>query len=82
MTVRKPGAYVILVNYVTPLTSKNSHKIEIIADQKSGPVNGILHLYNCPYTFMCRQVVTNLNGGVGVFQVEDNNLPVKLIFKV
>lgn len=78
VSVHKPGQYVILINYVTPLNDVQTNVVNTEVYTKYGIENGKLNLYSCPYTTMCRQVVTNLNGGVGVYQTEENYLFIKL----
>ncbi|CAH0547112.1 unnamed protein product [Brassicogethes aeneus] len=78
LTVTKPGLYIILVNYITPLTNEQTHMISLKIDQNYGQNMGHLKLHNCPYTHMCRQVVLDSQGGVGIFKVDTNNFPIEL----
>lgn len=78
LTVAKPGPYVLIINYVTPLNDLRTHKINIVAHSKNGDENGNVILYSCPYKPTCRQVVTNDKGGVGVFEVDGNSMVVDL----
>lgn len=78
ISVRKPGSYVVLVNYVTPLTDLRTHDIQVTTKSKQGDENGHLKLYSCPYTTMCRQIVTNEELGVAVYDVDSNYITIKL----
>lgn len=78
LTVSKPGQYVMLINYITPLDDLRTHKVGVVVHSGSGEVGGGVILYSCPYTASCRQVVTNEEAGVGVFTVEANSLIVDL----
>ncbi|XP_030765960.1 laminin subunit alpha [Sitophilus oryzae] len=78
LTASKPGAYVLLVNYITPLDDLRTHRVNVVAQTKYGPQNGNVILYSCPYTSMCRQVVTNERDGVGIFEIDGNSMVVQL----
>ncbi|ERL89440.1 hypothetical protein D910_06807 [Dendroctonus ponderosae] len=78
LTVSKPGQYVMLINYITPLDDLRTHKVGVVAHTSFGEVGGSVILYSCPYTASCRQVVTNEEAGVGVFTVDANSLIVDL----
>ncbi|CAG9771124.1 unnamed protein product [Ceutorhynchus assimilis] len=78
LTVAKPGPYVLLINYVTPLNDLRTHKIDITTHGRNTPENGNIILYSCPYNPSCRQVVTNIDGGVGIFDVQGNSMVVDL----
>ncbi|KAL1517260.1 hypothetical protein ABEB36_001047 [Hypothenemus hampei] len=78
LTVAKPGQYVILINYVTPLDDLRTHKINLTVHSKGRSENGSVILYSCPYKPTCRQVVLNEISGVGVFNVDGNSLEIDL----
>ncbi|KAF7271317.1 hypothetical protein GWI33_015789 [Rhynchophorus ferrugineus] len=78
LTVSKPGPYVILVNYITPLDDLRTHRVYVTGQTKYGPQNGNVILYACPYTTMCRQVVTDNEGGVAVFEIDENSMVFQL----
>lgn len=78
ITVSKPGDYVVVVNYITPITDKRTHQIsaEVFEDQVSR--NGQVLLYSCPYTTVCRQVITDEQTNIGVYHVNRNSISVAL----
>lgn len=78
MTVTKSGPYVILINYVTPLDDLRTHKLDVEVHGKSRSGNGSVIMYSCPYNPTCRQVVIDEDGGVLVFDVEENSVVVNL----
>ncbi|XP_050301015.1 laminin subunit alpha [Anthonomus grandis grandis] len=78
LTVAKPGPHVLLINYVTPVNDLRTHKINVTAPGKYYDQHGRVILYSCPYNPTCRQVVTDEQGGVGVFEVQGNSLIVDL----
>lgn len=78
INVGKPGQYVIVVNYVTPITDKRTHDISTEVSTYNSQTYGRVILYSCPYTTVCRQAVTNLQRGVGIYNVPTNSLNVTL----
>lgn len=78
ITVNKPGPYVIIINYVTPLEDQRSHHItaELISENRR--TNGKGALYPCPYTSLCRQVLTTSDGIIAVQQVDGNEIQINL----
>ncbi|XP_060535680.1 laminin subunit alpha [Cylas formicarius] len=78
VTVFKPGSYVIIVNYITPLDDLRTHKVDVVAHTKNKTDNGNVILYSCPYTTPCRQVVTNEKNGVAVYDVDGNSIVIDL----
>ncbi|KAJ8973563.1 hypothetical protein NQ317_009587 [Molorchus minor] len=78
ISVRKPGPYVIVINYVTPLTDLRTHDVDVYVHLKNGNETGNVKLYSCPYTIACRQAVTNEQGGVAVYLVNDSSINIDL----
>ncbi|XP_066250557.1 laminin subunit alpha isoform X1 [Euwallacea similis] len=78
VTVAKPGPYVILINYVTPLDDLRTHKVDVAVHAKNREKPGKVVFYSCPFNPTCRQVVIDNAGGVGVFEVDENFLTVDL----
>lgn len=78
INVDKPGQYVIVVNYITPITDKRTHDISTQVSTDSSLTNGRVILYSCPYTTVCRQALTHLQSGVGVYNVPTNSFNVTL----
>lgn len=78
ITVSKPGDYVVVVNYLTPITDKRTHNVsaEVLADQTL--TKGQVILYSCPYTTVCRQVITDEQTNIGVHRVNGNSIIVTL----
>nr|CAI5850401.1 unnamed protein product [Callosobruchus analis] len=74
ITVPKPGPYVLVVNYVTPLDDLRTHNITVTTQTRNGEEIGQVKFYACPYTTMCRQVVADTLNGVAVYTVDGNNI--------
>lgn len=69
LSVNKPGTYVLVINYVTPINDDKSYVVQVDAGNSSSA--GKIHFYNCHYTTFCRQVVTNDYGGVKMYNISD-----------
>ncbi|KAH0550044.1 laminin subunit alpha [Cotesia glomerata] len=67
--VSKPGSYILLVTYVTARkdTSTSTLLIEV-----NGSPQGKATIHPCKYTSICRQVVTDRHGKIGVTNFADN----------
>lgn len=71
LEVEKPGRYVLVVNYATPVSEHRSFPVAV--DVKPGPVvPGRLQLTPCPYDFTCRQVVIDTDGRLNIFTLNDS----------
>lgn len=81
MTVSKPGSYVIVIDYVTPIDDDNSYTIDVTGTTKNGTLFGKVDFHNCHYRTFCRQIVTNHFGGIQVYNVADNDLSVQLLVR-
>lgn len=66
------------MNYVTPFGDLRTHDIQVTVNKNNGDENGLVKLYACPYTTMCRQVLTNEQLGVGVYDVDTNYITITL----
>ncbi|CAG9821860.1 unnamed protein product [Phaedon cochleariae] len=75
ISVHKPGRYVIVVDYITPLDDTRSANVTVIS---KGFGNGNLILYSCPYSTMCRQVVIDGRMAVAVYSTSENFIVVTL----
>ncbi|KAK4877517.1 hypothetical protein RN001_010023 [Aquatica leii] len=78
ITVKKPGRYVIIINYITPLDDAETHIIKVETVAQSGKNVGRIIFYNCPYTMVCRQVLTDKQSGVGIHLIDGNSITVTL----
>lgn len=78
----RPGRYVLLFNYYTPESSPTSTVLVETSTMK-GREKGRAVVYDCMYSNLCRQVVTDLSGKVGVFHFDSNyvslNIEVSLV---
>lgn len=81
ITVNKSGPYVIVVNYLTPIDDPNSYTIRVEGVTQNASLRGVLEFYNCHYTSLCRQIITNNYGGVEVYNIIDNNISIKLFVR-
>lgn len=78
VSVSKPGAYILLVNYVTPLNEDKTHKLDINVTNNVATAGGHVILYSCTYNFLCRQAFINEEGGIGIFYADDDRLTVDI----
>ncbi|XP_017779043.1 PREDICTED: laminin subunit alpha isoform X2 [Nicrophorus vespilloides] len=81
ITVAKPGKYVVLVNYITRQGDESSYTVgvKVLNNNDVRDYNGDrVEMYNCPYSFICRQVVVKDSGVVGVYNVDDNLIHIRL----
>ncbi|CAG0878725.1 unnamed protein product [Darwinula stevensoni] len=77
MRIPYPGKYVLLVFYHSPNASQPSSLTVEVNGQRERH-KGKAVLYACPYTSLCRQVITDAEGGVAMFNLDDNNINVVL----
>lgn len=56
VTISKTGAYVILINYITPISDNQTVDISVETSDQQDREKGRVVLYPCPYTTVCRQV--------------------------
>lgn len=80
LTVTKPGKYILLITYATPLTGVQededhgkTHSVkvkheEITKERKDFIVN----LPPCPYTMLCRQVIVDEHRRIAHFHFDSN----------
>lgn len=68
----------VVVNYITPITDKRTHQISTKVLTEQVLRNGQVILYSCPYTTVCRQVITDEQTNVGVYHVNGNSVSVTL----
>lgn len=78
ITVNKPGQYVVVINYVTPKDDKRTHKVDAVVQSGRHTTNGKAMLYLCPYSTLCRQIITTPEGIVAVQQVDGNEIKIDL----
>ncbi|XP_011495348.1 PREDICTED: laminin subunit alpha [Ceratosolen solmsi marchali] len=70
MTISIPGAYVLVITYVT--SSTEQRRTATIFVEANVMDKGKATLHPCKYTSICRQVVTETNGKVAVFTFPSN----------
>lgn len=80
ITVSKPGQYIIIVNYITPLAETSMTTLETAVVSDFANFGGNVVLYACPYTTVCRQALKNEQNGVGIYRTSGNWISVT--FKV
>lgn len=78
VTVQKPGRYVIVINYITPLNDLRTHTINVDSIAQNGKSSGRIIFYACPYTIICRQAVMDKQSGVGVHLIDGNYISITL----
>lgn len=78
ITLNKPGAYVVIINYVTPLEDQRNHHITAELISEKSRTSAKAALYPCPYTSLCRQVLTTPDGIIAVQQVDGNEIQLNL----
>lgn len=80
ITLSKPGQYVVVVNYITPIydLKTNNISVEVVIDKISR--NASIILYACNYTTVCRQAIIDEESGIGIFYARSNSI--SLTFKV
>lgn len=72
ITVSKPGQYILIVNYITPVNETEVSTLQSEIKGDGAGYNGSVVLYGCPYTMVCRQVLKNQQNGVGVYRTNGN----------
>lgn len=84
ITLKKPGKYVLLINYITPLDNTVTHYLNVTTPtldtnviESSADGHDQIVLYKCGYTTMCRQVVVDQDGIIKVYNTDENGLHVK-----
>lgn len=80
ITVSKPGEYILVINYITPVNETDINSLETEIKTEGAAYNGSVVLYACPYTTVCRQALKNQKNGVGVYRTNGNWISVT--FKV
>ncbi|KAL3275284.1 hypothetical protein HHI36_020052 [Cryptolaemus montrouzieri] len=78
LPVTKPGPYVLLINYVTPLDDPRTHTLEVNVTNDVGTAGGRVTLYSCTYTLLCRQAIINEEAGIGIFYADGDHLTIDL----
>ncbi|KAK4325717.1 hypothetical protein Pmani_003660 [Petrolisthes manimaculis] len=68
LRLSRPGRYVLLLNYFTPEPTTTTNVV------LEGREKGRAILYNCQYSTVYRQVVTDLRGRVGIFYFDTQQL--------
>lgn len=71
--VPRSGRYIVVVDYVTDKQSPESYVITVNLEG-DGPGDGIVTLYPCLYTTVCRQPVIDGDSKEKVFYFDNNNL--------
>lgn len=79
LTVSQPGQYVIVINYISPNDDERSYSINSRVTTSGYTYNGLIDFNNCHYTTFCRQVITNSQGSVGVYDIKDNVISIELL---
>ena len=77
ISITKPGPYIILINYITPEDDQRTHKVDVDIVTDTVRTSQVV-LYSCVYNNYCRQVITSNNNSVSVFQVDGNDLEIKI----
>ncbi|XP_065337904.1 laminin subunit alpha [Cloeon dipterum] len=78
MRVTKPGPYVILINYFSPNENSEPSTLEVETRSQTGQNKGNVVLYQCSYTTICRQAVTDDDGKVAIFNFDSNAISIVL----
>lgn len=79
LRVSRPGPYVLVVNYATT-ANQNTTTIQIQTTTQLTGDKGQVTIYPCRYRTLCRQVVSDRDGRVNVFNFTTNN--VNLVLRV
>lgn len=69
--VTKPGPYVLVVSYFTDKNNRGNGTSNVAVDI-NGNGKGKVVFNHCRYTTLCRQVVTDVYGKVGVYNLTSN----------
>lgn len=77
MRVSKPGEYVFVIMYHTPEDSETTN-VMVELSTTSIMDKGIAVLYECNYSFLCREVVMQADGQIAVFDIDSNSVNLKL----
>lgn len=80
LTVTKTGPHVMLIEYVTPVKGgdRSGGTLTVTARGSASQDYAKILLNSCPYTFACRQIVTDESSKVHVFNIQDNNVGLSL----
>lgn len=81
ITVSKPGQYILVVNYITPVNETVTNTLQSEINTDGAAYNGSVVLYACPYTTVCRQAFKNQENGVGIYRTNGNWISVTLKVK-
>ncbi|XP_023237076.1 laminin subunit alpha-like [Centruroides sculpturatus] len=77
MRVSKPGEYVFVIIYYTPENVETANvMVELSTTNKMD--KGIAVLYECTYSFLCREVVMQADGQIAIFDIDSNSLNLQL----
>lgn len=71
LRLKRPGEHVILISYFTPNGAKAT-SVYIVSETQNGREKGRAVLYDCTYSWLCRQVITNLQGEIAIFNFDSN----------
>lgn len=78
VTLTRPGAYVLLVNYLTPVDENRTQELQVETSDQQNREKGHVILYACPYTMVCRQVVADREDRIAIFNFNSNNVRIAL----
>jgi hypothetical protein len=79
LPVRQPGAYVLLVNYLTPRGTTDGSVITVNVKTRDGEESGKFTVHPCEYTWACRQVIVNTRGEVATFDLDSDDVQITLM---
>lgn len=92
LTVTKPGQYVLLVTYATPLTGVQededhgkTHLVKVKHEEITKEKRDfVVNLPPCPYTMLCRQAIVDEHRRIAIFHFDSNfntiTLEVRIIY--
>ncbi|XP_018320894.1 laminin subunit alpha [Agrilus planipennis] len=78
ITIGKPGPYVLVINYFTPKGDHRTQTVNVESRAQNGVTRGRALLYSCPYTMVCRQIVTDKKNTLAIQNVDGNVINVIL----
>ena len=81
LDVRDPGKHVLAVGFFTPEQLQSNGSVELLV--KAGPeggeaAEGRAYIFNCKYSTLCRQVVTDDQGRIMEFDLDGERAKVEL----
>ena len=78
LSINKPNTYALIMSYHNPNLDqiKNKESVELVLEIK-GPEGKTIRtesvrLADCPYTFICRQIVTDKSGQISTYEMDSN----------